>query len=57
MRLIGILLLFTTAIQAQNFELRVEAKTVIPGKKIYLEYINELGKIVKIDSARSLLFS
>lgn len=51
MRLIGIILLFATAIQAQNFELRVEAKTLVPGKKIYLEYINELGKIVKIDSA------
>jgi thiol-disulfide isomerase/thioredoxin len=52
MRLIGILfLLFTTAIQAQNFELRVESKTVVPGKKIYLEYINEQGKMVKIDSA------
>jgi len=43
--------LFATAIQAQNFELRVEAKTVIPGRKIYLEYINELGKVAKIDSA------
>jgi thiol-disulfide isomerase/thioredoxin len=51
MRLIVLLLLFTTAIQAQNFELRVEAKTIVPGKKIYLEYINELGKIVKIDSS------
>ena len=51
MRLIGIILLFATAIQAQNFELRVEAKTVVPGKKIYLEYINELGKMVKVDSA------
>jgi thiol-disulfide isomerase/thioredoxin len=44
-------LLFATAIQAQNFELHVEAKTVIPGRKIYLEYINELGKVAKIDSA------
>ncbi len=44
-------MLFATAIQAQNFELRVEAKTVIPGRKIYLEYINELGKVAKIDSA------
>lgn len=43
--------MFATAIQAQNFELRVEAKTVIPGRKIYLEYINELGKVAKIDSA------
>lgn len=51
MRLIGIILLFATAIQAQNYELRVEAKTVVPGKKIYLEYINELGKMVKVDSA------
>lgn len=51
MRLIGIILLFATAIQAQNFELRVEAKMVVPGKKIYLEYINELGKMVKVDSA------
>lgn len=37
--------------QAQNFELHVEAKTVIPGRKIYLEYINEQGKVAKIDSA------
>ena len=37
--------------QAQNFELHVEAKTVIPGRKIYLEYINEQGKVVKVDSA------
>ncbi len=44
-------MLFATAIQAQNFELHVEAKTVIPGRKIYLEYINELGKVAKIDSA------
>jgi thiol-disulfide isomerase/thioredoxin len=51
MRLIGILLLFTTAIQAQNFELRVLSKKVLPGKKVYLEYINEGGKVVKIDSA------
>ncbi|MFM6914325.1 MAG: TlpA family protein disulfide reductase [Aquirufa sp.] len=51
MRLIGFFLLFATAMQAQNFELRVEAKTLVPGKKIYLEYINELGKIVKVDSA------
>ncbi|MFA9198923.1 MAG: TlpA family protein disulfide reductase [Aquirufa sp.] len=51
MRLIGFLLLLATAIQAQNFELRVESKTVIPGKKIYLEYINELGKLIKVDSA------
>ena len=43
--------MFATAIQAQNFELHVEAKTVIPGRKIYLEYINELGKVAKIDSA------
>lgn len=51
MRLIGFLLLFATAIQAQNFELHIEAKTVIPGKKIFLEFINEQGKVVKIDSA------
>ncbi len=51
MKIIGFILLFATAIQAQNFELRVEAKTVIPGRKIYLEYINELGKVAKIDSA------
>ena len=37
--------------QAQNFELHVEAKTVIPGRKIYLEYINEQGKVAKVDSA------
>jgi len=51
MRIIGFILLFATAIQAQNFELRIQAKNSIPGKKIYLEYINEGGKIVKIDSA------
>lgn len=44
-------MLFATAVQAQNFELRVQAKTVVPSKKIYLEYINELGKAIKIDSA------
>jgi len=51
MRIIGFILLFATAIQAQNFELRVLAKKVLPGKKVYLEYINEGGKVVKIDSA------
>jgi thiol-disulfide isomerase/thioredoxin len=51
MRLIGFLLLLTTAIHAQNFELRVHAKNVVAGKKIFLEYINAEGKIVKIDSA------
>ena len=51
MRIIGFILLFATAIQAQNFELRVLAKKVVPGKKVYLEYINEGGKVVKIDSA------
>ncbi|MFD3409299.1 TlpA disulfide reductase family protein [Aquirufa sp. HETE-83D] len=51
MKLIGIILLFVTSMQAQNFELRVQAKTVIPGKKIYLEYITDLGKVIKIDSA------
>jgi thiol-disulfide isomerase/thioredoxin len=51
MKIIGFILLFATAMQAQNFELHVEAKTVIPGRKIYLEYINELGKVIKIDSA------
>ena len=51
MKIIGFLLLFATAMQAQNFELHVEAKTVIPGRKIYLEYINEQGKVAKIDSA------
>jgi thiol-disulfide isomerase/thioredoxin len=51
MRIIGFILLFTTAIQAQNFELRVLAKKVVPGKKVYLEYINEGGTVVKIDSA------
>ena len=43
--------MFATAMQAQNFELQVEAKTVIPGRKIYLEYVNEQGKVIKIDSA------
>ncbi len=51
MKLLGYLLLFTTALQAQNFELRVQAKTLIPGKKIYLEYVNEQGKVIKVDSA------
>ena len=51
MKIIGFLLLFATAMQAQNFELHVEAKTVIPGRKIYLEYINEQGKVAKVDSA------
>ena len=51
MKLLGYLLLFATALQAQNFELRVQAKTVVPGKKIYLEYVNEQGKVVKVDSA------
>jgi thiol-disulfide isomerase/thioredoxin len=51
MKIIGFILLFVTAMQAQNFELHVEAKTVIPGRKIYLEYINEQGKVAKIDSA------
>lgn len=51
MKIIGFILLFATAMQAQNFELQVEAKTVIPGRKIYLEYVNELGKVIKIDSA------
>jgi thiol-disulfide isomerase/thioredoxin len=51
MKIIGFILLFATVMQAQNFELHVEAKTVIPGRKIYLEYINELGKVAKIDSA------
>jgi len=51
MKLLGFLLLITTALQAQNFELRVQAKTLIPGKKIYLEYVNEQGKVVKVDSA------
>ncbi len=51
MRIIGFILLFASAIQAQNFELRVHAKNIVSGKKIYLEYINEVGKIVKIDSA------
>lgn len=50
MKIIGFILLFATAMQAQNFELHVEAKTVIPGRKIYLEYINEQGKVAKIDS-------
>jgi thiol-disulfide isomerase/thioredoxin len=51
MKLLGYLLFFATALQAQNFELRVQAKTLIPGKKIYLEYVNEQGKVVKVDSA------
>jgi thiol-disulfide isomerase/thioredoxin len=51
MKLFGFLLMFATALQAQNFELRVQAKTLVPGKKIYLEYVNEQGKVVKIDSA------
>lgn len=51
MKVIGFILLFATAMQAQNFELQVEAKTVIPGRKIYLEYVNEQGKVIKIDSA------
>ena len=51
MRIICFILLFATALQAQNFELRVQSKNTVPGKKIYLEYINEVGKIVKIDSA------
>ena len=51
MKLLGYLLLFATALQAQNFELRVQAKTVVPGKKIYLEFVNEQGKVVKVDSA------
>ena len=51
MKLLGYLLLFATALQAQNFELRVQAKTLVPGKKIYLEYVNEQGKVVKVDSA------
>jgi thiol-disulfide isomerase/thioredoxin len=51
MKLLGFLLLFSTALQAQNFELRVQAKTVVPGKKIYLEFVNEQGKVVKVDSA------
>lgn len=51
MKIIGFILLFATVVQAQNFELHVEAKTVIPGRKIYLEYVNELGKVIKIDSA------
>ena len=51
MKIIGFILLFATAMQAQNFELHVEAKTVIPGRKIYLEYINEQGKVAKVDSA------
>jgi thiol-disulfide isomerase/thioredoxin len=51
MKIIGFILLFATAMQAQNFELHVEARTVIPGRKIYLEYINEQGKVAKIDSA------
>jgi thiol-disulfide isomerase/thioredoxin len=51
MKLLGFLLLFATALQAQNFELRVQAKTLVPGKKIYLEYVNEQGKVVKVDSA------
>jgi len=51
MKIVGFILFLATAVQAQNFELRIQAKTVVPGKKIYLEYINELGKSVKIDSA------
>ena len=51
MKIIGFILLFATAMQAQNFELHVEAKTVIPGRKIYLEYVNEQGKVAKVDSA------
>jgi len=51
MRIILFLLFFATALQAQDFELHVQAKSIIPGKKIYLEYITELGKISKIDSA------
>ena len=51
MKIIGFLLLFATAMQAQYFELHVEAKTVIPGRKIFLEYINEQGKVAKVDSA------
>jgi len=51
MRILFVLLLFVTALQAQNFEVRVQSKTIVPGKKIYLEYINAQGKIVKIDSA------
>ena len=51
MKIIGFILLFATVMQAQNFELHVEAKTVIPGRKIYLEYINEQGKVAKVDSA------
>jgi thiol-disulfide isomerase/thioredoxin len=51
MKIIGFILLFATALQAQNFELHVEAKTVILGRKIYLEYINEQGKLAKVDSA------
>jgi hypothetical protein len=53
MKFIGFIFLLAIAMggQAQNFELRVQAKTVVPGKKIYLEYINAEGKITKIDSA------
>ena len=51
MKIIGFILLFATVMQAQNFELHVEAKTVIPGRKIYLEYVNEQGKVAKVDSA------
>ena len=51
MRIIGFFLLLATVVQAQSFELNVQAKTVIPGKKIYLEYVNEVGKVIKIDSA------
>ena len=51
MRILFVLLLFVTSLQAQNFEVRVQSKTIVPEKKIYLEYINAQGKIVKIDSA------
>lgn len=33
-----------------DFEIRIKAKQVIPGKKIFLEYINARGQAVKLDS-------
>jgi peroxiredoxin len=37
---------------AQDFELTVQAKEIVPQKKIYLEWINGRGQAIKVDSLR-----
>lgn len=45
-----VLLFFSQWAFSQQFEIAVKANQVVPNKKIYLEYINVRGQVVKVDS-------